>query len=384
MALESTPRQPYAIRGKLAIGGALEMGAIIVEDGRIAQIVRSPHDGALPGEIIEAPIVAPGLIDLQVNGGFGVDVGADPAALGALARRLPETGVTAYLPTLISSPAEVYAAAFTAFGEASNAPGARALGFHLEGPYLAPARKGAHPLAAIAEASPRILDAALASGLLRLMTLAPERPDAIQHIRRLRDDGVLVSLGHTDATFDEFQAGAGAGAGMATHLFNAMSPFGHRAPGAIGAALTDDRVTVGLIADGVHCHPASLRLAIRAKGVEHVALVTDMMAAAGMPPGRYDLGGQPVETDGESARLADGTLAGAVLTLDRAARNVVRWGGVTAAEALRMATEVPARLLGMSDRGRLVVGGVADLALFDDDLHVLATVVGGDIVFRRG
>jgi N-acetylglucosamine-6-phosphate deacetylase len=378
-----SPGQRYAVRGKLAIGGVLERGAVVVENGRIAEIVRSPHDGALPDVIIEASIVAPGLIDLQVNGGFGVDVGPDPDALRTLARRLPETGVTAYLPTLISSPAETYRAGFAAFNQAVDAPGARALGLHLEGPYLAPARKGAHPLAAIEQAAPRILDEALASGFLRLMTLAPERPGALERIRRLSERGVLVSLGHTDATYEEFTAGIDAGATMATHLYNAMSPFAHRAPGATGAALTDDRIAVGLIADGIHSHPASLTLAIRAKGTANVALVTDMMAAAGMPPGTYRLGGQPVEVDTESARLADGTLAGAVLTLDRAVRNMVLWTGVTAAEALRMATETPARLLGLSDRGRLVVGAVADFALFDGDLRVVATIVGGDVVFRR-
>lgn len=373
----------YAVRGELAIGGVLQPGAVVVEKGRIAEIVRDPADCALPREVIDAPIVAPGLIDLQVNGGFGADVGADAEALRTLARRLPETGVTAWLPTLISSPAEHYPAAFAAFEAASDAPGAVALGLHLEGPYLSPVRKGAHPLAAIEGADPRILDEALESGLLRLMTLAPERPGARERIRRLRSHGVLVGLGHTDASCEAFTAGVDAGAGMATHLYNAMSPFGHRAPGAIGAAMTDDRIAVGLIADGVHSHPSSVRLAVRAKGVHNVALVTDMMAAAGMPPGRHRLGGQPVEVDGESARLADGTLAGAVLTLDRAVRNAVLWGGVTAAEALRMATEVPARLLGLSDRGRLAVGAVADLALFDGDLHVLATVVGGEVVFRR-
>ena len=371
------------MRGKLAIGGALDPGVVVVEDGRIAEVVRDPAAGALPDEVIDAPIVAPGLIDLQVNGGFGADIAGDPEALRTLAWRLPETGVTAYLPTIISSPGEVYSAAFATFDAAADAPGARALGFHMEGPYLSPARKGAHPLAAIEGTGPRILDEALDSGLLRLMTLAPERPGALGLIRCLRSRGVVASLGHTDATLKEFMAGIDAGAEMATHLYNAMSPFGHRAPGAIGAALTDDRVAVGLIADGVHSHPASISLAVRAKGVENVALVTDMMAAAGMPPGRYRLGEQPVEVDEDSARLADGTLAGAVLTLDRAVRNVVRWTGVNAAGALRMATEVPARLLGLSDRGQLIKGAVADLALFDDDLHVMAAIVGGEVVYRR-
>ncbi len=380
---EITVIHRYAVRGKLAIAGALEAGAVVVDGGRIVEVLRAPHDDALPEPVIAVSIVAPGLIDLQVNGGFGVEVGSDPDALRNLARRLPETGVTAYLPTLISSPAAVYRAAFAAFATAHDAPGARALGLHLEGPFLSPSRKGAHPLSAIEKADPDLFDEVLTSGLPRLMTLAPERPGALERIRRLREHGVLVSLGHTDATLEEFTAGVDAGAEMATHLYNAMSPFGHRAPGVIGGALTDDRVTVGLIADGIHCHPASLRLAIRAKGTERVALVTDMMAATGMPPGQYELGSQSVVVDDASARLADGTLAGAVLTLDQAIRNTVRWTGATAAEALRMATEVPARLLGIAGEGRIIAGGAADLALFDADLRVAMTIVRGRIVYRR-
>ena len=215
------------------------------------------------------------------------------------------------------------------------------------------------------------------------MTIAPERPDALDRIRRLRDRGIVVSLGHTDANVAEFTAGVDAGATMATHLFNAMSPFGHREPGAIGAVLTDDRVTAGLIADGVHSHPAALRLALRAKGPTRIALVTDMMAAAGMPPGTYTLGDQLVTTDGGSARLADGTLAGATLLMDAAVRNMVAWTGASVADAIRMATETPANILGRPDLGRLATGNPADLTLLTDDLEVTATLVGGQMVYER-
>jgi N-acetylglucosamine-6-phosphate deacetylase len=170
---------------------------------------------------------------------------------------------------------------------------------------------------------------------------------------------------------------------MATHLYNAMSPFGHRAPGVIGAGLVDDRVTVGLIADGVHSHPASLQLAVRAKGADRIALVSDIMPAAGMPPGVYLFGGQQVTVDGRSARLADGTLAGSITTLDQALRNIVCWTDATPVDALRMAGEVPARTLGLSDRGRIVTGAIADIALFDDDLTVRVTIARGRIVYQR-
>ena len=170
---------------------------------------------------------------------------------------------------------------------------------------------------------------------------------------------------------------------MATHLYNAMSPFGHRAPGVIGAALVHDRVTVGLIADGVHSHPASVRLAVRAKGADRIALVSDIMPAAGMPPGVYTLGGQQVTVDKTTAKLADGTLAGSIATLDQAVRNIVRWTDATPADALRMASEVPARTLGLPDRGRIVPGAIADLALFDDALIVQATIARGRVVYQR-
>ena len=373
----------FAIRGELAIGSKLVPGAIVVDGERIVEILRTPRDGELPDTVVHVPIVAAGLIDLQVNGGFGVEVGSDPQALRLLARRLPETGVTSYLPTLISSSSASYRAALEAYESARDQSGARALGLHLEGPYLSPARKGAHPGDAIMEASRELFEEMLSWEQLRLMTIAPELPGNLSRIRQLRKRDVLVSLGHTDASLEEFEAGVDAGAVMATHLYNAMSPFQHRAPGAIGAALTDDRVTVGLIADGVHCHPASIQLAVRAKGIDRVALVSDMMAAAGMPAGEYQLGGRPVRVDETSARLADGTLAGTILTLDQAVRNTAHWAGVTHAEALLMATEVPARLLDLLDRGRIVSGGVADLALFDPDLQLIATLVGGRVVWER-
>ena len=374
---------PFAVAGRIVLGGRLIPGAVVVRDGRIDAVLRSPRVGSLPDTVIEAAIVSPGLIDLQVNGGFGEEVDHDPAGIRRLAARLPEAGVTAFLPTVISAPSAAYGAVFRAFFEAKGAPGARPIGLHLEGPYLSPERAGAHPLAAITGADPHLLDELLQGEGLRLMTLAPERDGGLGRIRRLRERGVLVALGHTDASREAFAGGVDAGATMATHLFNAMSPFAHRAPGSVGAALVDDRVTAGLIADGVHAHPASIELALRAKGPERIALVSDLMAAGGMQPGRYALGGRPVVVDATSARLDDGTLAGAILTLDGAVRNVDRWTGVGAAAALRMASEVPASVLGLQRVGRIAVGFDADLALFDADLRVEATVVAGQFVYRR-
>jgi N-acetylglucosamine-6-phosphate deacetylase len=371
-----------SIAGKLLFGNEFLPGAITINGDRIAEICRSPSDGPPPQ--LEAAYIAPGLIDLQVNGGFGVEIGEDPAAIQRLAEKLPAAGVTAFLPTIITSPAAEYARAFDAFASARNGPGARALGFHLEGPFLSPQRAGAHRIELIEAADQELLETLLAYDGIRLMTLAPERPGALDRIRRFRERGIVISLGHTDATFDEFVAGLDAGATMATHLYNAMSPFGHRAPQAAGAALVDDRATVGLIADGVHSHPASIQLAFRAKGPDRIVLVSDLMPAAGMPPGRFQFGGQIVTVDGTAATLEDGTLAGSVVTLDQAIRNIVKWTDATPAEAIRMASDVPARLLGLNDLGKIEEGCTADLVLFDEAFNVTATIVGGQIAYRRG
>jgi len=352
---------------------------VIVEDGQIQRVLRASSVWEERYPAYEAAIVAPGFIDLQVNGGFGVEVGEDPAAIRMLAARLPETGVTAFLPTIITSPPEFYPKAIAAFEAARDAPGARPLGLHVEGPFLSPQRHGAHRRDLIESADPRLLDTFLDGNAVRLVTLAPERVEA-SLIHRLTRHGILVSLGHTDATYEQFETGVAAGARMATHLYNAMSPFTHRAPGAIGAALLDDRITVGLIADGVHSHSASIALAVRMKHASHIALVTDMMAAAGMPPGAYALGGQKVIADGVSARLEDGTLAGSLLMMDQAVRNMETWG---LAGALRMASETPARLLGLSHLGTIREGNDADLVLFDDEMQVRMTIIKGEVVYER-
>ncbi len=375
----------FAVRGRMLLGSELTPGTVVVEDGRIVRVTREARDGDLPGVILDAAIIAPGFIDLQVNGGFGVEVGDDPAAIRHLSLLLPRTGVTSFLPTVVTAPTDFYPRAYAAFQEATDGPvtGARARGLHLEGPFLSPARKGAHRLDLIEAADPRLLEELPPGEVVRLVTLAPDRAGAMERIRLLRRRGIVVSLGHADASYEVFERGVDAGATMATHLYNAMSPFGHRAPGTIGAALVDDRVVVGLIADGVHSHAASLALAVRAKGAERIALISDMISAAGMGPGEYRLGGQMVTVDGRSARLSDGTLAGAIITMDEAVRNAVAWGRATPGEALRMASMTPADALELAHAGRLEVGCDADLALLDDALQVEATIIAGRIVYQR-
>jgi len=374
-----------AVVGRLLIDGRLVKGAVVVERGRIVD-VRIGDAGSLPSPRLDAEIVSPGLVDLQVNGGFGLEVGADAGALRALAARLPSTGVTTFLPTAVSSRAADYRALAAAFASARGAAGARMPGLHLEGPLLSPGRAGAHREAEIAAARATlddVLDDLLATGDVRLVTVAPEQPGALTLIGRLRQAGVVVSVGHSDATFEQAVAAIDAGATLTTHLYNAMSPLHHRAPGVVGAALTDDRVTVMLIADGVHVHPAALNVALRAKGPERIALVTDAIAAAGAPPGRFALAGVEVISDGKSARLADGTLAGSTLTMDRAVRMISGVAGARLEDALAMASSVPAAAIGLADTGRIAVGRSADLTLWSAALEVTATIVAGAIAFQR-
>ena len=374
-----------AVAGRLLVDGSLVRGAVVVERGRIVD-VRIGDVGSLPSPRLDAEIVSPGLVDLQVNGGFGLEVGADAGALRALAARLPSTGVTTFLPTAVSSRAADYRALAAAFASARGAAGARMPGLHLEGPLLSPGRAGAHREAEIAAARATlddVLDDLLATGDVRLVTVAPEQPGALTLIGRLRQAGVVVSVGHSDATFEQAVAAIDAGATLTTHLYNAMSPLHHRAPGVVGAALTDDRVTVMLIADGVHVHPAALNVALRAKGPERIALVTDAIAAAGAPPGRFALAGVEVISDGKSAHLADGTLAGSTLTMDRAVRMISGVAGARLEDALAMASSVPAAAIGLADTGRIAVGRSADLTLWSAALEVTATIVAGAIAFQR-
>ena len=359
------------------------------------------HAGASLVPRLRAAYVAPGFVDLQVNGAFGHEVGADPGALRALAAALPATGVTAFLPTLVSRPEADYAACFAALDEERAAAGrgeragaARILGLHLEGPLLAPTRAGAHARAAIETATAAAVRRLADPARVRLVTLAPEREGALALIAELRGRGIAVSLGHTDATFETFTAAVDAGARLATHVWNAMSPLHHRAPGATGAALSDDRITALAIADGVHLHPATFRLTVRAKGAGRLALVTDAIAAAGLGAGATTLAGRPVTADATSARLADGTLAGSTLTLDRAVRNAVQFASLSIDDAVQMVSSTPRAALeafpaGKEDRARDGAGGLsagapADLVLLDADLSVRATFVGGRLAYVKG
>jgi N-acetylglucosamine-6-phosphate deacetylase len=376
--------EPCALVGEVLATTGPARAAVVIQDGKIDAVLRDPRSADLPEERREfAGLLCPGFIDLQINGAFGADIGPDPDAIRTLVTKLPVTGVTSFLPTLISSPPELYEEFFVALEEGSSEEGARVLGAHLEGPFLAPERKGAHDPANLRSVDFGFLRDLLNSGHVEIMTLAPELPNSLEAIELLLEEGAVASAGHTEATYEEVTRAADAGLRMGTHLYNAMRPPAHREPGTVGALLTDDRVKVGIIADGVHIHEAALRLAHRARGSEGLILVTDAMQAAGMAPGDYELGGRKVRLEDGAVRLADGTLAGSALTMDEAVRNAVRFLGVSLSQAVRMAAETPAAALSLDGKGRIAVGCDADFVLLDAKGTVLETIVAGETVYEK-
>ncbi len=365
----------------------IQDAAVLIDGGRIIAVDAARSLPCPAGaETLDASglLLAPGFIEMQFNGGFGADFTDDPTAIWRVAEGLPRYGVTGFLPTIITSPAEKVALGqrVVTAGRPAGFRGALPLGLHVEGPFLNPKKKGAHNPAYL---RPPSLEAAAAwapEAGVRLVSLAPELPGSLEVVRSLADRGVLVSAAHSMATYDEASAGFDAGIRYGTHLFNAMPALGHRDPGLPGALLADERITVGLIADGIHSHPAIVKLVWQILGPGRLNLVTDAMAALGMAPGVHLLGDFEVTVDGTSARLADGTLAGSVLSLDQALRNLIAFTGCSLSEALATVTTTPARLLGLAhERGRIAPGYVADLVLLTPDLHVQTTVVAGEVAY---
>jgi len=363
-------------------------GWLRVADGVIAE-VGAGDPPASPDLRLETGMLAPGLVDLQVNGFFGHDLAdADEAGWRTVVSRLPETGVTAFLPTFITAPIRAQEAALRRVkGLLPRLPaGARVLGIHLEGPFLSERRRGAHNAAWLTDPTPEALATLLDTGMVRLVTLAPERPGGLDAVRTLVEHGVLVSIGHSDATAEQTARAADAGARKVTHLFNAQSGVHHREPGVAAQALADPRLHPGLILDLHHVSAPAARLAFNA-AAGRLVLVTDAAAAAGMPPGRYELGGEPIELPADGPPLrADGTLAGSALRLDAAVGNAIALG-VDPRTAIDAASRVPADLIGRPDLGRIEPGAAADLTWLVPDaagaLRAHRTWVAGDVVWSR-
>ena len=327
-------------------------------------------------------LVAPGLIDIQINGGFGFDFTSEPSSIWKVGARLPATGVTSFLPTIITSPEEQRRLAFKvlAKGPRSNYRGAHVLGLHFEGPMLAPEYRGTHPTAHLRLPDVDLIhDWERAKGL-RLVTLAPELPGADPLIRALLERDVVVAAGHSAAGYEQGEDALRAGVTHGTHLFNAMPPLLPGDPGLAGALLEDERASVAMIVDGIHLHPATVGLVWAAKPAHRVALTTDATAGMGAGPGTYALGDLTISVDEISARNADGGLAGSILTLDQAVRNYVAFTGCSPAEAWSAASANPAQVIGESRRGKIRAGNVADLVILDEALTVQATIIQGVLV----
>jgi N-acetylglucosamine-6-phosphate deacetylase len=366
------------LSGQLVLTDRVVGGVIEIEGQSIVSV--QPDETVLP----EAPHYAPGFVDIHIHGWGGHSAMGDEAALGGMAQALLRHGVTSFLPTAVSAPLPDLARfADRVRGWMPNAPhdGADPLGFNIEGPFLSQAKRGAQAAATLKSPDDVATDSLepLTDGL-RVMTVAPELPGALELRRWLAGRGVTMSVGHSMATFEQARAAFALGAKSTTHLFNAMTGIDHRAPGVALAALLDDSVYVELIADGIHVDPALWSLISRTKPVDRLILVSDAVPLAGMSDGRGWLGTSEVEVVGPRVTLVGtNTLAGSVLSLDVAVRNLVA-GGVALPAAVAAASRNPLALLGVTDRGRIAVGQRADLVELADDLRVLRAMRAGEWV----
>ena len=364
---------------------------VIVDDGRILEIASADHR-EVPRQARHVQfanaVLAPAFIDLHIHGGARFDcMDNDAQALPAIEHLLASHGVGSYFPTTVTAPLDKTLAAVERLADAIEKDGARSnnrsrpLGIHLEGPFLSHARRGVHPPADLLPPTLATFDRLwqAARGNIKILTIAPELDGSAELIAETTRRGVCVSLGHTDADFDTSRRAVELGARHATHTFNAMRPLGHRDPGVLGEVLTDSRVTADIIADGIHLDPAIVKLFLQAKGTERSVLITDATAATGMPDGRYRLGSIEVEVK-NGVCMADGHLAGSVLTMDRAVRNVMKFASWPLQQSLRLATLNPAAVAGVAaTKGELKPGADADFVVLDSEGVVQQTILGGRV-----
>jgi len=364
-----------------------EQADVLIEGGRILA-VGPGLAAAAAGERIEAEghIVAPGLVDIHVHGSAGHDtMDATREAIEGMARYFASRGVTAFCPTTMTVPAEEIMASVRVVHECQQRPveGAQPLGVHLEGPYIDAAKKGAQPPQHVRTAGDLDYRGFFSLGNIRLVSLAPEFEENRELITFARARGVAVAVGHSSASYEQVVEAVKLGLSQSTHTFNQMEGIHHRKPGTVGAALMLDEIYAQFIADGVHLHPAIVKMIVHLKGPDRAVLITDAIRGAGMPDGEYELGGQPITVKEGAVRLADGALAGSCLTMDQGVRNIAAFTGRPLAECLRMATLTPARAIGVAHRkGSIEPGKDADIVILNERLNVVATIVGGEVVYR--
>jgi N-acetylglucosamine-6-phosphate deacetylase len=372
-------------------GEKISAARIVIEGGVIADV--GPIDRvALPpaAERIDATahIVTPGFIEPHIHGCGGVDVmKATYDTLNVLSRIVARHGTTSLLATTVSAPTPALTHVVERLGSLvpKRFDGARILGIHLEGPFINKTNRGTHQAANLCQPDPDLFNTWItASGsTIRLITIAPELDPTFTIARLAAQRGIRVAMGHSNASWEEASDAAGHGICYAVHTFNAMRPFAHREPGIAGAVLTDDRIFAEVIADGIHVHPAAVRLLARGKSRDRILLVSDATSATDMPDGEYVLGPNRVRVAHGVCRDSEGRLAGSTLTQEVALKNYTCWTGVDFQDALFALTENPATALGLRDKGVIRAGADADLTVIDSDCHVVKTFVAGKLVFQR-
>ncbi|WP_172370077.1 N-acetylglucosamine-6-phosphate deacetylase [Sporosarcina jiandibaonis] len=365
-------------------------GDVFLEDGKIIEVAASIkkeadfHVDALD----KGWILVPGFIDIHIHGASGFDVmDATSEALNGLASALPREGTTSFLATTMTQTEDnIDKALKNASLFNADSTQAEMLGIHLEGPFISTKRAGAQPVEHIMPPSISLFEKwqELSGNRIKLVTVAPEMDNGLAFIEEVTANNVVASLGHTDATYEIVGEAVNAGARHVTHLYNQMSPFHHREPGVVGAALLEKPLSVELIVDFIHSAAKSVEFAFRQKGASGIILITDAMRAKGLPPGTYDLGRQDVTVTHDDARLSDGTLAGSILTMENAAKNMKAATDCTLAELVAMTSTNAATQLGLSNKGKIESGRDADLTIIDEEWNVQMTICRGNITYTKG
>ena len=374
--------------------GIYENGYVKVSDGKITEIgdtqaFSSTHNEPVIKLTPDYQVI-PGAIDIHIHGAANTDaMDAVPDSLENMAKVLPKEGTTSFLATTMTQAPEAIEAAVRNAGsyiEQQSTQWAEVIGIHLEGPFISPVRKGAQPGSHIADPDVSLFKKwqESAENYIKLVTLAPEQPNGHELASHLKNTGVIASIGHSDATYDQVGEAIDAGISHVTHLYNGMRGLHHREPGVLGAAYLRDELMVELIADGIHCRPEMVKLAYDQITSDRMILITDSLRAKWLNDGTYDLGGQPVKVNGKTATLADGTLAGSILKMNDACKNMIHYTNCTMQDLIKMTAENPAKELGIFNRkGSIQVGKDADLVILNDQMDVEMTFCRGNLAFKK-